>query len=231
MMFGRTTDNRAVPMQVDSSGVVQTTAAGGGSAATSANQLTQISYESQIAASTAETNTHLIDLVTAALAGVYGYTYTVAPSANPQVRPDNATPYSANDVLSNGGIMEFPNAARQSTGTGYITGFKLVTNDAACVAQIRVHFFGSEPSMVTTDNSPFALLFADANAYLGFIDLPAFATEGSGSDASFAQTTDARLPVILPLETTTIYALMETKTVFTPVAEQQFIPYLTVENN
>jgi hypothetical protein len=93
------------------------------------------------------------------------------------------TPYSAKDVISP--ILTFSNCAKDNGGGGNLTKARLSTNSPTAMlgASCRLHLYNQSPSAVT-DNSLFTLLWADRAKHIGYLDFPALAIEGAGSDMS-----------------------------------------------
>lgn len=146
-------------------------------------------------------------------------------------RPANATPYSVNDVIGTAvtGVLDLASSFRAVGGSGYIVKVKLHTDQAANIAQFRVHLFNVAPTAIA-DNAPFALLYADEAKYVGFIDIPAVAQEGAGSTAAVGVWA-GQLAANADAAGTSIFAVIETKTAFTPNSGQQFALRITVDQN
>lgn len=144
-------------------------------------------------------------------------------------RPNDANAYGIGDVVSNSTVttvlMEFANFARVNGGSGYITGALLSTDKKSIVPVIRVHLFNASDPTVAVDNAQHKELFADAAKRLGYFDLPALetATDAGNSDVSRAilTTQDLLIPFVAGAGRS-IYALLETRTAFTPAANENF---------
>lgn len=146
-------------------------------------------------------------------------------------RPNNTDAYGIGDVVSNNAsattLLEFVQFSRLAPGAaGYITGALLSTNKKSIVPVIRVHLFNASNPTVAADNAQMVELYADAAKRLGYFDLPALetATDATNSDCSRAilTTQDLLIPFVANAGTRSIYALLETRTAFTPAAQQQF---------
>ena len=147
-------------------------------------------------------------------------------------RPADTTAYLARDTVSNSTsaptILTFANIARVSGGSGYLTKFRLMTDQSTNTARFRLHLFHTAPTAIN-DNSPYTLLFANAANRIGQIDFPAMSTEGTGSNASASLNMIDRLAFVLP--GTSIFGILETLDAFTPASAQNFYLEITAENN
>ena len=147
-------------------------------------------------------------------------------------RPADTTAYLARDTISNSTsaptILTFTNIARVSGGSGYLTKFRLMTNQSTNTSRFRLHLFHTAPTAIN-DNSPYTLLFANAGNRIGQIDFPAMSTEGTGSTASASLNMIDRLAFVLP--GTSVFGILETLDAFTPASAQNFYLELTAENN
>ncbi len=149
-------------------------------------------------------------------------------------RPNDSAPYAVGDSVNSSTsaptYISFANISRVASGSGYITKAKIVTDQVACVAQMRLWLFSTNVTpFKSNDNAAFLIKYADKDICLGYIDFPAMATEGA-SDC--AQAFDASLRLAFTADAnSTIYGLLETKTVFTPGAQQNFYITLTAEQN
>mgnify|MGYP001600192243 CR=1 FL=1 len=139
-------------------------------------------------------------------------------------RPADTTAYVANDAVAQttAATLSFD----FNRNEGYITKARLMTDQAANVAQFRLHLFTTAPTAIA-DNSPYTQLWANRAAKIGMIDIGPLATEGTGSDAALGLNTDIRLP----FSGDVLYGLLETKTAFTPASAQNFYIELTLEAN
>ena len=153
-------------------------------------------------------------------------------------RQANTTAYIANDVVSpnatNTGGVTLPVVARIAQGNGYITGVRIVTDNAETTGvQFRVHFgMLSTAFAETTDNSPFGLTYLKSSnqAYLGYIDLAATTTQG-GSSIAYIQDIAQRFPFMCEAADANLYFIIETLTGFTPASGQKFSLHIFAEQN
>lgn len=149
-------------------------------------------------------------------------------------RPADTTAYAVNDTVSNSTsaptLLTFTSIGRAAGGSGLIVKARLMTDQAACVAQFRLHLFVNNTPTVPNDNSAFTLLYSNAALRIGSIDMPALNTEGSGSTAANSMRDDLTLAFNLT-DTANIYVILETKTAFTPASGQKFFLELTARNN
>ena len=115
-------------------------------------------------------------------------------------RPANTTPYSVQDVVSNSTttptILTFANCFLEPGGHADIVKARVFTNSATAMlgAVIRLHLYHTAPDAVA-DNAQFPLLWANRARRVGFIDFPALATAGTGSDAASALWGTETLPL------------------------------------
>jgi len=143
-----------------------------------------------------------------------------------QTRPNNATPYTAGDVVGEDPAenLEFAGIGPESlTPTGakiIITRVKLridVNAVPAGMTQFRLHMYDSAPAAIA-DNAPYNLPAADRDKYLGYIEL---ATPIDLGDTIYSGTEDANYPVRFETRVSTlgtIYGILQTVGGFTPPA-------------
>ena len=153
-------------------------------------------------------------------------------------RPADQTAYAAKDAVSNSTsapvALSFT-AARVSSGSGYITKVRLITDQSTNVAQFRLHLFNVTPTPIN-DNSPYTLLWATRGSRVGFIDVGPLQTEGTGSDSANGMNIDVRLAFACAVGDTNLYCLVETLTAFTPSlgleqSGQNFLIEFGIEQN
>lgn len=170
-----------------------------------------------------------VDAIVTALAATLKVGTTMVQAAQTVTRPSNTTAYAANDAIGTATthVIQIDNVVRTGILTGYITKAVLETSQAACMAQMRVHLYRVAPTAIV-DNAAMTSLLADESNYLGFFDMPAFAQEGAGSTAALSVQA-LQFPIVAA--STTVFAVLETKTAFTPDSGQQFKIRLTVDQN
>jgi hypothetical protein len=148
-------------------------------------------------------------------------------------RPADTTAYAALDTMSNStsapAVLTFTNVARISGGTGYVVKVRAYTDLSTFTARIRLNLFNAAPTAIN-DNSPFALLYANRAAAIGYIDLPSFATEGTGSDSARSVSADVRLEYATS-GSRNLYAIPEVLDAATPASGQNLYFELDCENN
>lgn len=117
--------------------------------------------------------------------------------------------------------------------TGYLTKFRLMTDQPACVAAIRVHFYtvAAPATVVPGDNVAMGLAYANRAQRIGAIDLPALATELGTVTAARTQDITSRLAFQCDPADNKIYYRLETQTVFTPASGQNFYLAISAERN
>lgn len=145
-------------------------------------------------------------------------------------RPGDGNVYAANDCVANATsgatYTTFSNVARVNAGSGYVVKARLVTNQSTCTARFRLHLFHTAPTAIN-DNAAFTLLDADKANKVGELTFPSAVTEGSGSDAAYAQLTPGGqggvpLHFVAAGGSRTLYGLLETLDAFTPASSQTF---------
>ena len=157
-------------------------------------------------------------------------------------RVSDGNAYTAGDAISattsNTGTTPLRSlaVARVAGGSGYITKIRLMTDQVACVAQIRVHFYtvAAPAAVVVGDNVPMTLMYANKAQRIGHVDLTALTTStvvGSTSDAAVTNDLTTRLAFKCANGDQNIYYRLETLTTFTPNSEQHFYIELAVESN
>jgi hypothetical protein len=155
---------------------------------------------------------------------------------NSFIRPNNATPYTAGDVVAANTAavswFRLSGVGRVTSGDGYITGVRITTDKKSITPRFRIHMYNDESGLTLAfDNLPYKKIFADEPKYLGYVDLPAMATpaDTTNSDISTAQDLNIRIPV------TDIGSYLscqlETLDGFTPAAFQQFLAVVFVDQN
>jgi hypothetical protein len=146
-------------------------------------------------------------------------------------RPANVSGYIIGDMVSNSvvttAMMTLSGMARINGGEGYIMKARLGTNQAANVAAYRMWLYTVNNPTLVADNVPFSLLWANRSSRLGYIDFPAMTSEMTGSDCAFATWSNSGVfPFTTASADKNLYAVLETKTAFTPDSSQAY--YLEV---
>jgi len=161
------------------------------------------------------------------------YTFNIA--ATELTRPANATPYTAKDVV--GTQFTLSNILQKYGGKGYVTKIRVMSDTKAETWKPKLHFYSSSPTAVT-DNSPMAILYSQNAIRLGAVELPALATEDSGTSTTATSIWTAGRPDsnslaqgILPVTSGTrdLYCILETLDAFTPTSGGKFYIEVTVE--
>ena len=148
------------------------------------------------------------------------------------IRPANTTAYTAGDAISadasDSGTTPLRSLAvgRVTGGSGTLAKFRLMTDQAACVAAIRVHLYtvAAPAGAIVGDNVPMTLLYANKAQRIGHIDLPALATStvAGASTGAASQDLDTRMEIKCAAGDQNIYYRLETLTAFTPASGQKF---------
>jgi hypothetical protein len=154
-------------------------------------------------------------------------------------RPADTTAYAVGDAIgattSNTGTTPLRSivVGAANGATGYLTKFRLMTDQAACVAVIRVHFYtvAAPATVIPGDNALMTLAWANRAQRIGSIDLPALATELGSNTAARAQDLTSRLAFQCDAADNKIYYRLETQTIFTPASGQSWFLALTADRN
>lgn len=135
-------------------------------------------------------------------------------------RPDNATAYTAGDVVGTDPAANLSFASMGVAGDEIvILSARLLVKKAATNLALpsgctgfRLHLFSEAPTAIA-DNTAFALPYADADKYIGNITI---STPTDKGDALFSQDDGINMPV--NLVGTGIYGILETIGAYTPTA-------------
>lgn len=156
-----------------------------------------------------------------------------ATTAVELTRPADVLAYTVGDSVNSSTTvptaMTFPAMGLGAGDDGYLIKAQLVTDQAACVAQLRLWLFNVATPFLNVDNAAFLIKYADRATRLGYIDFPALATE-AGSDCAIALAGSIRLAYV-SAATNEIYGVLQTKTAFTPASAQKFYVQMTAEQN
>ena len=170
-------------------------------------------------------------------AGEFGGRTVVEGDETTMLYPANA--HAAGDAVagttSNTGtaVLRGIPVARVNGGSGYITKLKMWTDQAACTARFRVHFYTVEAptGAIVGDDAAMTLLYVNKAQELGHIDLPAMASAAAGSSGAQAACYWVRLPFVCAGGDKKIYYRYETLDDFTPDAAQKYYLEVGVEQN
>jgi hypothetical protein len=152
-------------------------------------------------------------------------------------RPADTNAYAQYDAVCNStsapvGLV-FANAARVNGGSLYITKLEIETNLATCTAQFRLYFF-TQAVELTNDNAQYATNFANAAYRVGYIDVPALSTEGTGSGSASAVWVSAPLPCKCAADSRNLYCpaiITRGSASWQPANAQQFYVKIGVDRN
>jgi hypothetical protein len=139
-------------------------------------------------------------------------------------RPSNTTAYAAGDVV---GVADSGTPA--NAGSAIITlsnigpagGYVLIQsvrlmigNSTPPASAFRLHLYTESPTAIL-DNAAFNLAAGDVGKYVDYIDLPAPQDFG---DIAFARDNYSGLEVKLAAASTTLYAILEARSAYTPAS-------------
>ncbi len=154
-------------------------------------------------------------------------------------RPADVLIYAAGDAVSATvsdtatTVLRSLAVARITAGSGYLTKFRLWTDQAACVARFRVHFYtvAAPTGPVVGDNVQMTLLYLNKAQRIGTVDMPAMATGAAGSTAANGLDCATRLAFKCAAADLNLYYRLETLDIFTPASAQKFYLEVASENN
>jgi len=152
------------------------------------------------------------------------------------LRPNNATIYTALDVISDavtGAALEFPNCGR----SGAIRGVSMSNRLESDTITPRLWVFDSEPTNFA-DNAPLALVTADLPKIVGHFDFVEADKLLIGTLINYYIGTRAKAagelvkgPVPFATPTGSLYGLLQTVTGYTPIALTSWVIRLGVEHD
>jgi hypothetical protein len=177
---------------------------------------------------TGETSKTLADIVAAIENIEIGSSGSGTTVSTTFARPDNATPYTALDVVGTDAAtnMTFSNIPVVAGGLFTILGAAvLVDKNAVPSGHIgyNLHLFNAEPTPIT-DNLAFNLIAADRSKYLGYIEIPTMVDLG---DTTWGQK-DTVFTRKLAAESTTLYGVLQAVGSETPVAQSGYTVLLNI---
>lgn len=150
-------------------------------------------------------------------------------------RPSDTTAYTAKDVCGNTGtaaVLTFADICRTTGGSGNIVKGRIFTDSATALlgTQFRLHLYKQAPTAIA-DNSPFTLLYANRSKRIGYLDFPALATEGTGSDSSSSLWVDLPLNFTCYAGGNDLYGVLEVLVVgAAPASAQKVFVALNAES-
>lgn len=147
-------------------------------------------------------------------------------------RPSDTIAYSTKDVISNSTTSPsakiFSSVVLNSGDGGEIIKARILTDSNAMTPRLRLNLFNAAPTQIN-DNAQRTILYANRASFIGYIDLPAMFTEGTGSDSSRALI-DSISHAFKTSGSSNIWFEVETLDAFTPISAQKFFIELTILN-
>jgi hypothetical protein len=143
------------------------------------------------------------------------------------IRPADTVAYAVGDLVGGNvaagaaNLLTLTNVPRIPGGTGRIIRLRVATNQAAFAGTLRVHLFKTAVAPGVGDKGALAGAVANYVNYYGSADV----TLGQGILADGSKGFMAFSPPIgfdVPAGVSDIYAVLETRTAFTPAASQRF---------
>jgi hypothetical protein len=126
--------------------------------------------------------------------------------------------------------LTFANICRVQGGSATVTMLRMLTDQSSNTARYRLHLYNVAPTPLA-DTASYTSLYTNASIRIGYIDVYALQTEGSGSTAANSLNSDIRLPVICGPGDTNLYGQLETIDAFTGASGQQFYISLTASQD
>jgi hypothetical protein len=141
-------------------------------------------------------------------------------------RPNNISGYTAGDVVGQDPAtnMTFSNVAINTGANIIITSISLAIDVATVptgMLGFRLHLYNAAPTPIT-DNAAYNLTSGDRTKYLGYIDID---TPEDLGDTLFVCTNNINFQT--KLVTTTLYAMLQTKSAYTPT--EQAVKNVTIK--
>lgn len=149
-------------------------------------------------------------------------------------RPANATPYSANDVVSDGAAHNFAGVAIVGSGydsSGYITGLRFVTTDLNTVGKrftLHIYDNASVGNIVVADNVAASLATSFESFKVATIDIDTV-TLSAVSAVAFCNLPDLR--IAFKAQGTSFSTLLTTKDAYTPTTSANYRINLLITGN
>ena len=134
-----------------------------------------------------------------------------------QTRPDNATPYTALDVVGTNPATNMTFATGLTAGAGFVVYGARLRIDVAAIpagmASFRLHLFNAAPTAIA-DNVAFNLIAADRAKYLGYVEISGVLDVG---DTLFAEVDNINFTG--KLATASLFGVLQTVGAYTPTAQ------------
>ena len=134
------------------------------------------------------------------------------------VRPNDATAYTAGDVIgSSGTAIQTLSGIGPSGGYVLIQSIELFSNRSTIpsgMGGVRAHFYTVSPT-ATVDNAPFDLVSGEISGYVGYVDMPTPQDLGS---VIFTQTDYPGRLIQLASGQTSLFCELQTINAFTPAS-------------
>lgn len=150
-------------------------------------------------------------------------------------RPNDTTPYGANDVVSDSTsattMQALANAARVSGGSGYIVGIRVSTNKKSIVPRFRIHFFNTNGATLSVDNANHQEKYADLSKRVGFWDMPAMTTGADTTNSDMSRSVDFTMRIPYVCAATSLYYILETLDGYTPAAQDKYTVTVFLDRN
>lgn len=157
------------------------------------------------------------------------------------IRPANTIAYNANDAITNSttspSIITL-NIEGELGGSGYIVNAMCTTNINNFNSSLRLHLYklvSSSDIIIPNDNNTFNLIIENSSKNLGTIEFNTFFSSSSSSTCSISYgnfpQSRGYLPYFCETNNNNIYALLETKSNFTPLSGQVFDFQISIEQN
>jgi len=150
-------------------------------------------------------------------------------------RPNDSTPYTANDVVSNDAttttMQALAAAARVAGLGGYVVGIRVATDKKSITPRMRVHFFNTTGATLAGDNLAWKDVYADSAKRVGYVDLPAMITAADATNSDNSRALDLTVRMPYTCVATSLYFVLETLDAFTPAALEKFTVTVFCDRN
>jgi hypothetical protein len=141
-------------------------------------------------------------------------------------RPNNTTAYASGQLVANSttagsvAAMQFPIGGNSIPGMTRITRVRLVkSNNSVANASFRVHLYAAQPTAANGDGGNWST--DQAANYLGSIDVASMKAFTDGACDVGASAAGSEFLIRLP-SGRTVFALIEARAAYTPVANEVF---------
>lgn len=150
-----------------------------------------------------------------------------------KTRPANTTPYASGDVISDGSVFSFINAALVNGGGGIIRNVMIISSSfpTTKLAAAELFLFHVAPNS-DADNSPATISEGELANLIGVSVTPATPYAGDAradSAGSSVYQTAVNLPFLCREDSRDIYGVLIVRNAYVPISGETFTIILTIE--